>query len=70
MLDGRCKAVHTMSTIESVERTQLRCEECMLTREEDDGEEEDDDELSADPKRRKTMNLYTKGREGTLDPDC
>jgi hypothetical protein len=42
----------------------------MLTREEDDGEEEDDDELSADPKRRKTMNLYTKGREGTLDPDC
>jgi len=33
--------------------------------EEDDGEEEEDDELSVDPKRRKTMNLYTKERRKT-----
>jgi len=29
MRDGRCKAVHIVSTIESMERTQLRCEECI-----------------------------------------
>jgi hypothetical protein len=40
-----------------------------LTREEDDGEEEED-ELSVDPKRRKTMDLSTKGREGKLNADC
>jgi len=34
-----------------------------------DGEEEAD-ELSADPKRRKTMDLYTKEREGKLNADC
>jgi hypothetical protein len=28
MWDGRCKAVRIVSTIEFVERTQLRCEEC------------------------------------------
>jgi len=31
MWDGGCKAVHIVSTIESVERTQLRCEECTYT---------------------------------------
>ena len=41
----------------------------MLTREEDDGEEEED-ELSVDPKRGKTMDLYTKEREGKLHADC
>jgi len=38
----------------------------MLTRE-DDGEE---DELSVDTKRRKTMDLYMKEREGKLNADC
>jgi len=28
MWDGRCKAVHIVSTTESVEHTQLCCEEC------------------------------------------
>jgi len=28
MCDGRCKAVHIVSTIESVECTQLRCKDC------------------------------------------
>jgi len=28
MWDGRCKVVHIVSTIESVEHTQLCCEEC------------------------------------------
>jgi len=37
-----------------------------LTRE-DDGEE---DELSVDPKRRKTMDLYMKEREGKPNADC
>jgi hypothetical protein len=32
MWDGRCKAVHIVSTIESVERSQLRCEECTQLR--------------------------------------
>ena len=32
MWDGRCKAVHIVSTIESVERTQLRFEECTQLR--------------------------------------
>jgi len=32
MWDGRCKAVHIVSTIESVERTQLRCKECTQLR--------------------------------------
>jgi len=32
MWDGGCKAVHIVSTIESVERTQLRCEECTQLR--------------------------------------
>jgi hypothetical protein len=40
----------------------------LLTREEDDGIEEED-ELSVDPKRRKTMDLYTKEREGKLNAD-
>jgi hypothetical protein len=31
MWDGRCKAVHIVSTIESEEHTQLRCEECTYT---------------------------------------
>jgi hypothetical protein len=35
----------------------------VLTREEDDGEEEED-KLSVDPKRGKTINIYTKEREG------
>ena len=35
----------------------------MLTRE-DDGEEDEEDELSVEPKRGKTMNLYIKEREG------
>ena len=39
----------------------------LLTRE-DDGEQED--ELSVDPKGRKTMELYTKEREGKLNADC
>jgi len=38
----------------------------VLTRE-DDGEE---DELSVYPKRRKTMNLYMKEREGKPNADC
>jgi len=32
--------------------------------------EEEDDELSVDPKRRKTMDLYTKEREGKPRADC
>ena len=28
MWDGRCKAVHIVSTVESMERTQLCCEAC------------------------------------------
>ena len=32
MWDGRYKAVHIVSTIESVECTQLRCEECTRLR--------------------------------------
>jgi len=32
MRDGRCKAVHVVSTIDSMERTQLRCEECTQLR--------------------------------------
>ena len=31
MWDGRCKAVHIVSTIELVERTQLHCQECTYT---------------------------------------
>jgi hypothetical protein len=31
MWDGRCKAVHIAGTIESVECTRLRCEECTYT---------------------------------------
>jgi len=38
----------------------------VLTRE-DDGEE---DELSVDPKRRKTMDVYMKEREGKPNADC
>jgi len=40
-----------------------------LTRE-DDGEEDEEDELSVDPKRRKTMDLYMKEREGKPNADC
>ena len=32
MWNGRCKAVHIFSTIESVERTKLGCEECTQLR--------------------------------------
>jgi len=31
MWDGRCKAVHIVGTIESEERTRLRCEEFTYT---------------------------------------
>jgi hypothetical protein len=30
----------------------------------------EDNELSVDPKRRKTIDLYTKEREGKLNSDC
>jgi len=49
----------------SIERGQLggkRRAHNLLTRE--------DDELSVDPKRRKTMNLYIKEREGKPNADC
>jgi len=32
MCDGRCKVVDIMCTIESMESTQLRCEECTQLR--------------------------------------
>ena len=32
MWDGRCEAVRVVGTIESVERTKLRCEECTQLR--------------------------------------
>jgi len=36
----------------------------------DDGEAVEEDELSVEPKRRKTVDLYMKEREGKPNADC